>query len=80
MSNNFFRYTSANPDLHERLMALENEQRDRLHLRRATLGPVSSPRHALRTHVATALRAWADRLEAPGRVEAVQECGCEPSC
>lgn len=69
MSNNFYRYTSTDASLHELQMALENEQRDRVHLRRATLGPVSSNRGSLRIHLAGSLRAWADRLEAPDRAE-----------
>lgn len=69
MSNNFFRHTSANPYLHERMTALEDEQRDRLLLRYAALGPVTGPRRSLRRRVATSLRAWADRLEVPARVE-----------
>jgi hypothetical protein len=68
MSNHFYRYTSTNPYLHERMMALENEELDRLLLRRAELGPIPSNRGLFRRRVARSLRAWADRLETPARV------------
>lgn len=77
MSHHFYRYTSTNPYLHQRMTELENEQRDRALLRRATLGPVGGARRSLRLHLAISLRTWADRLEAPTLPE-VQSQGCEP--
>lgn len=75
MSNHFYRFTSTDASLHERLMALENEQRDRLILRRAELGPVPGDRRSLRGRVAGSLRSWADRLETPAPVTTPQTAG-----
>ena len=74
MTSNLSPFTNGSPYVHERLMAFEAEQRERVHLRRAALGLTGSRRRSNRAMLARLLRAFADRIESSNSAQVQREC------